>query len=60
MDRRIENEVSLPAEPWSREGQQVLEELRVSDEIGLSQREVKRRLNTFGKNLLQETKKRSL
>jgi Ca2+-transporting ATPase len=51
--------VELPKNPWTRSAQDVLKELDVSAEKGLSPAEVRRRRKQFGLNRLQEAKRKS-
>ncbi|GAB4334520.1 MAG: cation-transporting P-type ATPase [Candidatus Abyssubacteria bacterium] len=46
----------LPASPWSRPLEEILQELRVTPEQGLTESDVKQRRKQYGPNKLRETK----
>lgn len=50
---------ALPDQPWTRTGQEILQELKSNADKGLSRREVRSRQRRFGLNRLRETKKKS-
>ncbi|MFX0181323.1 MAG: cation-translocating P-type ATPase, partial [Candidatus Hodarchaeota archaeon] len=49
--------MTLVTNPWSKSSQSVLDELQSNSEIGLSNKEIERRINKYGKNLLVEEKR---
>jgi Ca2+-transporting ATPase len=51
--------LSIPARPWAESGQQILEALKMSADIGLTEEEAKHRRRQFGPNRLWEAQRRS-